>query len=170
MALARQNLFCYFCAELGNPREAAVRAGYPAGKADRCAASLLQKKEVRELIDEYAQIGIQNHFSSVRKGLERIAFGSANDAVSLLLSEEDPNMEKLAALDLFCVSEIKKLKGGGIEIKLADRLKAMTLMDRYTGDADAQACSLYKALEQGARAVGAGICEDEAVDCDADPV
>ena len=61
----------------------------------------------------------------VTTGLERLAFGCINDAVSLASSDEFPPPQKLLELDLFNVSEIKRVKGGGIEIKFNDRLKAM---------------------------------------------
>ncbi|MCM1132145.1 MAG: terminase small subunit [Ruminococcus flavefaciens] len=62
---------------------------------------------------------------SVRDGLKHLAFGSCNDAVVLAFAEELPPPEVIEKLDLFNVSEIKRVKGGGVEIKLFDRLKAL---------------------------------------------
>ena len=57
----------------------------------------------------------------LRQGFERLAFGSVTDAVRLLF--EEGTTSSLEGMDLFNVSEIKRLKGGGMEIKFADRLK-----------------------------------------------
>ena len=58
-------------------------------------------------------------------GLRRLAFGEITDAVSLLFEPEEKILQKLNTLDLFNVSEIKRPKGGGMEIKFFDRLKAI---------------------------------------------
>jgi hypothetical protein len=82
----------------------------------------------------------------VRAGLERIAFGSANDAAYLVFSEEIPEPEKLEKLDLFNVSEIKRVKGGGVEVKLFDRQKAMERLYEYSDSGDNKAAEFIKAL------------------------
>ena len=58
-------------------------------------------------------------------------------------------------MDLFNISEIKRKKGGDIEIKFFDRIKALERL----GDLDASSgkgagSSLYSAIEMGARALG----------------
>lgn len=73
----------------------------------------------------------------VTAGLQRLAFGSINDAVSLILCDEQLSQTAVSSLDLFNISELKKVKGGGIEIKFADRVKAMELLlacDREASD------------------------------------
>lgn len=62
---------------------------------------------------------------SVKERLKHLAFGSCNDAVVLAFAEELPPKSVIEKLDLFNVSEIKRVKGGGVEIKLFDRLKAL---------------------------------------------
>ncbi|CDD52605.1 terminase small subunit [Ruminococcus sp. CAG:379] len=59
--------------------------------------------------------------------------------------------EQLSRLDLFNVSEIKKVKGGGLEIKFFDRQKALERMYEYASSADsgATARSLLAALAGG---------------------
>ncbi len=85
------------------------------------------------------------------RGYERLAFGSIQDAVKLLFCEElDP--EWLSGLDLFPVSEIKRPKGGGMEIKFVDRLKAMERLEEL-GGADPGGEPLLRALDEGARAL-----------------
>lgn len=62
---------------------------------------------------------------SIKEGLKHLAFGNCNDAVVLAFADELPPKSVIEKLDLFNVSEIKRVKGGGVEIKLFDRLKAL---------------------------------------------
>lgn len=66
-----------------------------------------------------------NEKATVKEGLRHLAFGSCNDAVVLAFAEELPPKSVIEKLDLFNVSEIKRVKGGGVEVKLFDRLKAL---------------------------------------------
>ncbi len=58
-------------------------------------------------------------------------------------------------MELFNISEIKRKKGGDIEIKFFDRLKALEKLGEAT---DAQhkddGSSLFSAIEMGAKALG----------------
>lgn len=117
-----QEEFCFRYALLGDPVEAAMRSGFDPESALRDGIACLknpacQKKirEIRDLLSDCA----------VLSGLRRLAFGSCKDAVVLAFSEELPPPEVIEKLDLFNVSEIKRVKGGGVEIKLFDRLKAL---------------------------------------------
>ncbi|MDE6864097.1 MAG: terminase small subunit [Eubacterium sp.] len=84
----------------------------------------------------------------VSEGLRRLAFGEIRDAVSLLFESEDDIIEKLPELDLFNISEIKRVKGGGMEIKFFDRLKALDKLGQVINTTDkSQAKSFYEALE-----------------------
>ena len=65
--------------------------------------------------------------------------------------------EELERLDLFCVSEVKQLKGGGLEMKFHDRMEAMQALRESSGDSAVHgAIPFYKALEQSAAAVCKG--------------
>lgn len=93
----------------------------------------------------------------VTEGLRRLAFGEIQDAVTLLFESEENILSSLPRLDLFNVSEIKRQKGGGMEIKFFDRLKALErLRDVLDADSGQKAVSFYDALEKSA----AGIKED----------
>ena len=84
----------------------------------------------------------------VSEGLRRLAFGEIRDVVSLLFESEDDIIEKLPKLDLFNISEIKRVKGGGMEIKFFDRLKALDKLGQVISTTDkSQAKSFYEALE-----------------------
>lgn len=86
----------------------------------------------------------------IRKGYERIAFGSISDAVKLIFCEAPPRA--VNKMDLFAISEIKKIKGGGMEIKFFDRLKALQCLEGLKNDEKVQG-GFYEALEAGAKAL-----------------
>lgn len=127
MALTQKELeFCRWYAMCRNHREAAAKTGY--SFPDRSGIRLLTKENVLDEIDEIGE--------KIRKtaeaadGFRRIAFGSVADAVKLILGYE--NIADVEKLDLFMVSEIKLSKGGGIEIKFFDRIKALEALAGLT--------------------------------------
>lgn len=72
-----------------------------------------------------------------------------------LLFEPEISREELNKMDLFNVSEIKRQKGGTIEIKFFDRLKALEKLSEIGGAEDSQvSTSLYSAIEKSAKVVG----------------
>ena len=89
----------------------------------------------------------------VREGLRRLAFGEIQDAILLLFADENEIMEKLPRLDLFNVSEIKRPKGGGMEIKFFDRIRALEKLRDTKNESPSQPLSFYRALEEGALSV-----------------
>lgn len=117
----KRRLFCYYYFKLGNVYEAAVKAGFSPATALVDGLQTLENHGCQLKLQRLQTV--TNRL--VTTGLERLAFGSINDAVILASSDEFPPPSELAKLDLFNVSEIKRVKGGGIEIKFADRLKAM---------------------------------------------
>ncbi|WP_297143558.1 hypothetical protein [uncultured Eubacterium sp.] len=86
----------------------------------------------------------------IEQGLLDIALGSVSDAISLLFMTEEEIIERLPKLKLINVSEIKRPKGGGMEIKFFDRIKALERLgtDRIS-DSDSS-LSFYEALEKSA--------------------
>lgn len=57
-------------------------------------------------------------------------------------------------MELFNIAEIKRPKGGGIEIKFFDRLKALErLADMTADEATDSALPFYRALENSANAI-----------------
>ena len=87
----------------------------------------LENKACRRLISRLKK-SCYSGSAEIISGLERLAFGSCNDAVYLVFSEELPPPQVISKLDLFNVSEIKRVKGGGVEVKLFDRQKALEKM------------------------------------------
>lgn len=139
----KEKLFCYMYIIYGNAKEAAVRAGYKRNP-ERTGARLLSAryvcKEIARLKDTLSEMG-------ATAGLNRLAYGSVNDAVKLL-REDTINSSDIDSLDLYAISEIKKPKEGCIEIKFFDRLKALEKL--YLINEAKQADehdSFYRALE-----------------------
>ena len=87
--------------------------------------------------------------NNLREGFERLAFGDVTDAVRLLFAEEI-NPRTLKKMDLFNVAEIKRMKGGGMEIKFADRLKALQCLEQLRPEDGSDSGALYQALEASA--------------------
>ena len=76
--------------------------------------------------------------------------------MKLLLSDDIQNVD-IDSLDLFNVAEIKKQKGGGIEIKFFDRIKALEKLGEIsvTGEQESGQ-SFYEALEKSASSLSGG--------------
>ena len=107
----------------GSAEEAAICAGVSPLRARLEGLRLLSRRSVRRRIERYRREMSQTS-DDARAGLSRLAYGRANDAVALAFADEiTPAM--LAAADLYNVSEIKRVKGGGVEIKFFDRQKAL---------------------------------------------
>lgn len=139
--------FCLFYKALGDPAEAARRVGItknPELEGQR----LLNFKSVQKTLAKLS--GYTETHDIVRTGLSRLAFGSVSDAVKLI--SEDISTLNVKGLDLFNVSEIKRVKGGGVEIKFFDRLEALEklleLEENFSRTATAE--SFFKALGKSA--------------------
>lgn len=94
----------------------------------------------------------QNQKEHILDGYEKLAFGSVADAVRLLFSDE-PDLNALESMDLFNIAEIKRPKGGGMEIKFFDRIKALQCMEEMDSSAETGQAGFYRALQNGARAL-----------------
>lgn len=91
---------------------------------------------------------------TAKEGFRRLAFGGIHDAVRLLFCE-DVNPRTLKNMDLFAVSEIRRPKNGGMEIRFFDRIEALRLLSELeTSGTGAQA--LLSAIESGAAALKDG--------------
>ena len=60
---------------------------------------------------------------------------------------------EIESLDLFNIAEIKKKKGGDIELKFFDRLKALEKLQNISCESDSEDNSFYSAIEKGASAL-----------------
>ncbi len=140
--------FCELYSKLMNVREAALQAGFPPDTAFECGMKILTKRKYRRLIKNIRCALDENIEDKIMGGLERLALGDCSDAVRLVLHGEEISSEDIIKMDLINVSEIKRVKGGGVEVKLFDRQKALEKMMEYAGNADrhAAAKSLLSAL------------------------
>ncbi len=142
----QQRIFCCWYAVTGDPENSAVKAGIPRDRALPEALRMLRSAGCRKAVA--ALRSALTDQDAVMAGLRRLAFGSCTDAVKLAFSDELPPPDIINSLDLFNVSEIKRVKGGGVEIKLFDRMKALEKLcelERTFSDRD-KAESLINAL------------------------
>ncbi|MBR4555262.1 MAG: terminase small subunit [Ruminococcus sp.] len=107
----------------GSAEDAAIDAGVAPSRARRDGTRLLARRSIRKQIERQRE-ALNCSGTDIRAGLERLAYGRVNDAVALAFSEEVTE-DMLSRADLYNVSEIKKVKGGGVEIKFYDRQKAL---------------------------------------------
>lgn len=138
------------CASGREPTEAAEKAGYIF--AEKNGLKLLRREEIREEIGRL-QKQRKNESHTLYNGYYRLAFGCISDAVRLLFTEELTEKD-IGQMNLFNVSEIKRKKGGDIEIKFFDRLKALDRLAEITAQqSDGGEGSIFSAIEKGARAL-----------------
>lgn len=91
--------------------------------------------------------------------LKKLAFGKANDAVKLVFAQET-GLQAVDGLDLSLLSEVRRGSNGTIEVKLINRLDALSLLAKLLGtDApvgDESAAALFRAMDEAARRAGDG--------------
>ena len=148
---SKEKLFCIYFASGRSPSEAAAKSGFRFG--ERAGLKLLKREEIRNEIRRCIQQR-NDEKQDVSEGYYRLAFGCSGDGIKLLFKDEVTE-EEIDSMDLFNISEIKRKKGGDIEIKFFDRIKALERL----GDLDSslrkgEGSSLYSAIEMGARALG----------------
>ena len=137
-----QRPFCSAYLRTMDPERAAEAAGREDGFAT------LALKSIRRRLEKMrgAAAGELRREDALRR-LAQLAFGRANDAVRLALNPKgvDPG-----ELDLSAVTELKVTDKGGMEIKLADRVRALETLCALLGEGGGGAEELYRALEDAA--------------------
>lgn len=103
--------------------ETAAKLGVPSADASAEGARLLGDPRVRREIRKLDKDD-QQTLAYVKTGLSRLAFGQINDVAALVFADQ-PDREQIAQADLFNVSELKRVKGGGVEVKFFDRQRAL---------------------------------------------
>ncbi|MBP9988650.1 MAG: terminase small subunit [Ruminococcus sp.] len=145
----REKLFCLYFSETRNARTAANKAGFGI-LAKHNAVKLMAREDIKneiERIDKTKLVSAQEVIS----GYRQLAFGSVADAMKLLFAEDNIDCEDL---DLFNISEIKRPKTGGIEIKFFDRIKALEHLEELSNASQQdKALPFYSALEKSAAAL-----------------
>lgn len=144
----KEKLFCLSFVNSLDAELSAKEAGFTKGPKKKGQTLLLKSG----IADEIARLKLMHERAmknSAALGLEKLAFSSVSDAVSLLYMEA-PSKEKLDSMDLFMVQEIKKPKDGAMEIKFFDRLKALEKLSTLTTKEE-QSGTLLDAIRQGAQ-------------------
>lgn len=90
----------------------------------------------------------------VEEGLCKLAFGDISDAVMLLYMSDEEALKRIPELNLFNVSEIKRPRGGGMEIKFFDRIKACERLRSDVPDDADRSLGFYEALEKSTENTG----------------
>lgn len=152
----KEKLFCNHYAKLQNYEEAAKKAGFKASKSENVGINLLLNPAIKSKIELILKEDKNtNLIQEVIAGLKRLAFGSIDDAVKLVFAESLQDVENLTNLNLFNVSEIKKLKGGGCEIKFFDRLNALNkILEISTKISESnEGTDLFDAIKESSEAI-----------------
>lgn len=122
----KEILFCRHYHNCLNPKESAIKAGYPAEKAEKIAEKLLYKKEISSFLNKIESQIEKDRISKLAiVALKRMILYRPNDTIKLLHQFENISKEEIEKLDLFHISELKKLKDGSFEFKFIDRIKAI---------------------------------------------
>ena len=146
---SKEKLFCtYYCLSRCG-REAAAKSGYIL--PEKSAMRLLRRKEIQSEIERIDKKRKRSE-ADISAGYFRLAFGCVTDAVKLIFSE-DITEERIDELDLFNISEIKRKKGGDVEIKFFDRLKALERLYEMSDGTDSGEASIFDAIRKGACAL-----------------
>ena len=102
----------------------------------------------------FAKGGKMARRKSIKKqvgdGLSKLAFGDISDAVKLLYMSDEEALQSLSTLNLYNVSEIKRPKGGGMEIKFFDRIKACEKLMLQNAENSDSGMGFFEALEKSA--------------------
>lgn len=147
----KEKLFCIYYCQYRSGVSAAALAGYPFARS--ASAKLLARKDIIgeiERLDENFAVKPQE----ISGGYRLLALGDCTDAFRLLFCDEAPVESELEKMNLLNISEIKRPKNGGIEIKFFDRLKALEkLSDLSSASKDNSAIPFYDVIERSAAAI-----------------
>ena len=139
---AREREFCLSFMQSGDAQFSARRAGFrnPDSEGER----LLCNEKICAELERLSELRGRLLTALSVIGYQRLAFGSAADAASLLF-EENPSRETLGKMDLFLVSEIRRPKDGAMEIKFFDRARALEKLASLSMERESSS-SLYDAI------------------------
>lgn len=99
-------------------------------------------------------MGMNDHLTreALAEKIAELALAPAGDAINLALVPENA---AAPVADLRLVSEIKRGKDGGVELKFMDRLKLLELLaELLHPEESAESENLYAAIDSAARALG----------------
>lgn len=143
----KEKLFCFNYVNTGNVEESAIKAGYKLEPL-LTGNKLFSRDEINLEIERLYDLKKKNFLYRACSGYERLAFGSIADAVKLIYLK-DFDIKIVDEMDLFNVSEIKKLKDGVIEVKFFDRIRALEKLQQMDFAEQKQSLSFYDAIGKG---------------------
>ena len=146
---SKEKLFCTYCSLGHSAKEAAAKSGYMF--PEKSGLKLLRREDIKKEIEKNIRQRREEQ-KNISEGYYRLAFGCISDAIKLLFTDEITSAE-IESLDLFNIAEIKKKKGGDIELKFFDRLKALEKLQNISCESDSEDNSFYSAIEKGASAL-----------------
>lgn len=111
--------------------------------ARSAGADALARPAVRRELAAQRSRGVPGREDALRR-LAQIAFGRANDCVRLVLEDDPP----IGELDLTLLSEVKRSEKGAIEVRLADRIRALEELLQAGAADDGAAAAFFAAVEE----------------------
>ena len=114
-----------------------------AARRAQCGADALARPAVRRELAAQRSRGVPGREDALRR-LAQIAFGRANDCVRLVLEDDPP----IGELDLTLLSEVKRSEKGAIEVRLADRIRALEELLQAGAADDGADAAFFAAVEE----------------------
>ena len=145
----KETMFCYHFVETGNIIEAFSMSGMK--NSPESLPRLMSDQMIRNQILQNYEYKKLNLGIRAEVGYERLAFGDISDSIKLkfIKNFDDFQIEKM---DLFNISEIKRLKDGTMEIKFFDRMKALEKLQKIESEqSDNDFIPFYSALENSVK-------------------
>jgi len=143
----KKRIFCYHLVETGNPYEAFSLANMKDEKES--IPKLMLDDSIRNEIAKIYEYKKQSLSMKAGIGYERLAFGEIFDCVKLMFIKDIDDFQ-LSNMNLFNISEIKRLKDGTMEIKFFDRMKALEKLEQIESrKSNSEILPFYSALENG---------------------
>ncbi len=147
----KERLFCVYFCQYRIGELAASLSGYALPKL--AYPKLLSRQDIQDEIHRLDSISPLS-CKEVISGYRQLAFSQATDAFRLLFKDEAPDESELESMNLLNISEIKRPKNGGIEIKFFDRLKALEKLEEMSTASDSDdALPFYDVIERSAQAI-----------------
>ncbi len=125
----KEKIFCKIYSEFDNAKDAAINAGFSATSASKKALKLLTKPEIQKEIQKNNSLIDNDQLAHwAISVIRRLVFCKPNDVIKLILNNENLTDSQIDKLELFPISEFKKLKDGSFEVKFIDKLKAIAFL------------------------------------------
>ena len=125
----KEILFCRYYANSYNSKESAIKAGFNIKKAEKTAQKLLSKKQIICCLKRMEKKFQKDKIINIAiTALQKIIFYRPNDAVAVIKNINNLSEYDIENLDLFQLSEVKKLKDGSFEFKFIDKIKAIEIL------------------------------------------